>query len=88
MHPLRESINTGIRIDSNVPGFVPEYEEREAARFGLYSWTQWQALNVTERANSVAHFRMNKLITLHQEDAVGTEMERRRKNPKSSNRSR
>ena len=69
-----------------MPGFVPEYEEREAARFGLYNWTQWQFLDTKEKASIVAQRRMANLIRLHQEDAVFIEGERRKNSP--SNRSR
>ena len=62
-----------------MPGFVPEYEEREAARFGLYNWTQWQFLDTKEKASVVAQRRMSNLIRLHQDDAVHLEMERRSK---------
>ncbi len=62
-----------------MPGFVPEYEEREAARFGLYNWTQWQFLNTDEKASIIAQRRMSNLIRLHQDDAVHIEMERRSK---------
>ncbi len=69
-----------------MPGLVPEYEEREAARFGLYNWTQWQFLDTKEKASIVAQKRMANLIRLHQEDAVFIEGERRKNSP--SNRSR
>ncbi len=62
-----------------MPGFVPEYEEREAARFGLYNWTQWQFLDTNEKASIIAQRRMSNLISLHQDDAVHIEMERRQK---------
>ena len=64
-----------------MPGFVPEYEEREAARFGLYNWTQWQFLDRNEKASIIAQRRMSNLISLHQDDAVHIEMERRQKRP-------
>ncbi len=69
-----------------MPGFVPEYEEREAARFGLYSWTQWQFLNTNEKASIIAQRRMSNLISLHQDDAVHIEMERRQKSSPRSRR--
>ncbi len=69
-----------------MPGFVPEYEEREAARFGLYNWTQWHFLDTKEKAAIVAQRRLSNLISLHQNDAVHIEMERRQKRPNPARR--
>lgn len=44
---------------------VPEYEEREAALFGLFNWTQWSALLHEERVQGVAHYRLHNLIDGH-----------------------
>jgi hypothetical protein len=77
--PVRQTVNTGIAIQSN-NGFVPEYEEREAAVFALIPWSEWDSLSWYERAAAVAHYRMHQTIETHVNDAV--ESERRRKERK------
>ncbi len=72
-------MSTGILIGSQFAGTIPAYEEREAARFGLYNWTEWRLLNNDDKAMAVAHYRINGMISLHQQDAVNNEMERRDK---------
>lgn len=57
-------------------GVVPEYEEREAARFGLYRWTDWIRLSLKERVQGIAHYRMHALIELHSGDAHAEHAER------------
>lgn len=74
---LRDAIVTGIEYDAVLPGLVPLYEEREAAVFGHYRWTDWQALAPEERAAAVAHFRLHRLVEMHSSDAVSRAMERR-----------
>jgi hypothetical protein len=60
-----------------MPGTVPEYEERETARFLRYHWSDWQRLPMRERAMGVAQHRLSRLIALHESDALNEEMERR-----------
>lgn len=76
--PVRDTVTTGIDYASLLPGLVPLYEEREAAVYGHYRWRDWQNLPAEERAAAVAHFRLHRLIDLHQHDALNTAMERRR----------
>lgn len=52
------------------PWLVPEYEEREAARFVVVSWRDWQELGEWDRAMAVAHLRLHGLVTSHSSDAV------------------
>lgn len=58
------------------PGTVPEYEEREAARFGLYTWRQWERLPKGERIRGLAHYRAHRLIEMHEADALNAHVER------------
>jgi len=58
---------------------VPEVEEREAARFNGYTWRQWERLKRREQVDSVAYFRLTRLIDLHKDEAVAEEGERRAK---------
>lgn len=48
---------------------MPDYEERQAARFGNYNWSEWCTLTKPERALGVAYYRMQHLIELHVEEA-------------------
>lgn len=68
-YPLARRVNTGISIQA-MPGVVPEYEEREAAVFAHYNWSDWCSLDWTERANAVAHYRLHSLIESHVNEAV------------------
>lgn len=56
---------------------IPEYLERESARFALYRWEDWQRLPIEEREAGIAHHRMQKLIALHENDALNADAERR-----------
>lgn len=60
-----------------MPELVSPYEEREACRFSNYNWATWEDLPVEERATCVAHYRLNRLIQAHQQDAISREVERR-----------
>ena len=72
---MTAAVRTGIEIAAPVPGLIPEYEEREAARFGLYRWEDWSALPVEERVRGVAHFKMHSLISLHEGEALNQHIE-------------
>lgn len=74
-YQLARRVNTGIEIKSP-SGVVPEYEEREAAIFAHYNWTQWVELTWQERAQIVAHYRLHLLIQGHVDEAVGKAQER------------
>lgn len=65
-----------------MPGvLVPEYEEREAARFANEPWSGWYELPREERVNVVAHYRAHRLIELHIGDAQAAETKRRTAQP-------
>jgi len=81
---VRSTVRTGIEYQSLIPGLVPEYEEREAARFGHYTWRDWLSLPYLDRVVGVAHYRMFHLIELHHNDAVITEQERRERQARAS----
>jgi hypothetical protein len=55
---------------------VPEYEEREAARFVGVSWETYVGWPREERARTVAQHRLSALIELNVGDAMRQEMER------------
>ena len=73
---LRHTISTGISWDSIALGLVAPLEEREAARFAGYTWSVWETLPREERIEAVAHYRVVRLIEMHQADAVQREQER------------
>lgn len=68
-YPLNKHVSHGIEIKAN-NGFVPEYEEREAAVFALIPWANWEIIPWQERAAAVAHYRMHNLIESHVNDAI------------------
>ena len=78
-YPLGSSprLESGIQYESLLPGLVSEYEEREAARWGGYTWPAWQALEREERIDGIAHYRLDRLISLHQLDAQEADRKRR-----------
>lgn len=59
------------------PGLVSEYEERSAALFGLYTWSQWARLPRAERVQAVAHYRLTRLIEAHLSEQATTTARRR-----------
>lgn len=63
-------IATGIEITAPVAGAVPEYDQREAARFSLYSWTQYLALPRSEQIGVIAYYRAHRLVEAHTHAAV------------------
>jgi hypothetical protein len=60
-----------------MPGVIPEFIQREAARFALYRWGDFEALPVSERNAIIAHYRGNRLIEMHESEAIGEDMDRR-----------
>jgi hypothetical protein len=55
-------------------GLVAEIEERDAARFGHYTWMDWLELPYQERVDGVAYHRVSRLVEMHQQEAVSSEM--------------
>lgn len=78
---LRTSVRTGIDFnDVRIElGMIPELEEREAAVYVHVPWSEWLELPIEERAAAVAQHRLHNLISVHVEDAVARETERRAK---------
>lgn len=62
---LDEPLST-FRTPGSVPVTTSDwFEQREAARFSLYTWTEYQQLPANERAGVVAYYRVyNKLNAL------------------------
>jgi len=49
---------------------VSEYEERHAAKWGRYRWHDWRALDRVDRVHGVAHYRLDRMVESHSNDAV------------------
>lgn len=58
------------------------YEMREAARFGLYNWAQFEQLSASDQAGVVAHYRVHNklqaLIDQHQSQQLDMESQKAR----------
>jgi len=48
----------------------------EASKYANYNLREWRELPYQEKALHVAHYRLNKLVKLHSEDAVSDRVER------------
>ena len=75
-YPLR-TIDTGITYSSVFPELIPEIEEREAARFNGYPWSQWKELVRGEKVSGVAYFRIRRAIDMNRDDAQERYIERK-----------
>lgn len=69
-----ETVRTGIGYDTLIPGFVPQYEEYDAMTEAHYTESEWGELDRMTRARVLAHYRLARLIELHQNDAVSKKM--------------
>jgi len=78
-YPLKHSLNTGISYHPEMPGIVAEIEEREAARFSGYTWSEWKKLPRLDRVDNLAYFRLRRTMDHHQQEAAEQETERRAK---------
>ncbi len=70
-------VQTGVRYNALIPGLVPEIEERDAARFNGSPWFDWRKQPYDERVTGVAYYRLSRIVEMHREEAVSTEMKRR-----------
>jgi len=57
---------------------VPEYDQREAARYALLTWDQFWAKPRREQATIVAHYYLHSLVEAHTDDAIQEDMDRQR----------
>ncbi len=62
-------VATGISFTAQMPGMVPEFEERQAARHCGYTWRTWSELARGERIDGVADYRLTRMVELHSNDA-------------------
>lgn len=73
---FQHTLPLGIRVRTHIPGAVSEYEERQTASICAYTWEQWIELTPQQRAASVAHCRVKRMIDLAAND-VETEWHKR-----------
>jgi len=52
-----------------IRGTVSEFEERAAADFNRYNWTEWCALSKYDRTAGVAYMRVRLMIDAHTDAA-------------------
>jgi hypothetical protein len=72
------TVNTGIGIEPQLPGFVPEYECREVAAFAHYNWDEWLELTNGNRVRAIAHYRLHRLVDQHVQHALTQHSEMQR----------
>lgn len=69
-------MRTGIELTGPLEDKISSFEEREAATFGLYTWSGWLRLKHEDRVFGVAYYRMHQLVEMHSSEAVDSESER------------
>jgi len=69
-------LDTGITYRLILEGYVPELEEREAARLNGYTWREWQQLAYDEKVDGIAVTRVQHFIDMHRRDAQDREATR------------
>lgn len=77
-----ETVRTGISYQTDIAGLVSSYEEYDAMIEAHYTESEWSELTGTAKARAVAHYRLKRLIALHENDAVSKRMKQlaKRKN--------
>lgn len=70
-----------FRIPNRLPVTTSDwFEQREAARFSLYTWDAFQSLSAGDRAGVVAYYRvynkLNALIDQHQSQQAKLESQK------------
>lgn len=79
--PIRRTVKTGIAFDDVRMEYdlVPEYEERDAAKSQGIPWPSWLTMDRREQAACVAFHRISNIVSLHAQDAVASDSERRQR---------
>ena len=75
--PIRDAViysdievHTGIAYSHQISGCVPFYEEYDAMLAMGHTEEAWMGLSSKERAMVMAHYRLRKVVRLHESDAV------------------
>ena len=75
-YPVK-TLDTGIEYERQLLQLVPEIEEREAARFSGYKWSEWRELARQDRVDCLAYFRLSRAIEMNVHDAQRRDSELR-----------
>lgn len=80
LYPISHDFNVDIRYHKIAPSVVAEYEAREAANFGHYTWEQFGVLDLDTKVECIAYFRMHNKIdaVVQQEVTAYTKSKQRR----------
>lgn len=78
---LPDRVDVGIRWAVRLPGCVPVWEEREAARFTGMTWAQWLESDEWDRACAVAQLRTYNATQAHAQQALNRHQQRKRLKP-------
>lgn len=67
------AIETGITLSPGmIEGMIPDYEEYAAMIAANHNDETWKAIGYRRRARAVAFYRLNKLVSLHVDEARAT----------------
>lgn len=61
------------------PGLVPTYDEYAAMVYANYSEVEWREIAPEARAKAVAHYRLSRIVSIHESDAVAKAAKRKSK---------
>lgn len=75
----KSAITTGVMYPGNAFGLMTEIEEREAAKFNGYNWTEWQKLDTAEKVMAMAFMVVEHQIEMLSNDALEDETKKRMK---------
>lgn len=68
---MPRTLDSGIEVGGGLPGYVPEYECREACVYAVATWYDWlHVMDGLDRAAAVAHYRVHLMIDAHINDAA------------------
>ena len=63
---------------ADIPGYVAEFELREAMVYCNLNWLQWLSVPADERAKCVAQYRLHYLVEAHSSDAARAQATRKK----------
>jgi len=73
---VESAITTGITAELELPGLVPPFDEYSSMTAANYTETEWAHLSADARARAVAHWRLTRLVRLHENDVVNKRAKR------------
>lgn len=75
--PAGGTVFTGIRYRVHIQGVVPWFEEHDAMVAANHTQQSWDDLGYRQQAEAVAHYRLKRMISLHENEAVDSHAKRR-----------